>query len=85
MMPQDPFPIKKAGLILFLVCIGMLTVYVIFIAVISIRIGLTNITQDGFIIPIICGLILCAASILAFILSSVFVINGIKEKDLINL
>ena len=85
MIQRDPFPIKNASLFLFLTFLGLLTAYVLFIAVISIRIGLNNLTQDGFIIPILCGLALCIASLLAFILSSIFVINRMKEKDLINL
>jgi hypothetical protein len=85
MIQRNPFPIRNAGLILFLVCLGLLTAYVIFIAVVSIRIGLNNISQDGFFIPILCGLILCATALLVFIVSIIFVINSIKEKDLINL
>ncbi len=85
MIQRDPFPVKNISLILFLICLGLLTAYIIFIAVISIRIGLSNSAQDGFIIPVLAGLILCIASLLSFVLSSIFIVNRMKEKDLINL
>ena len=85
MIYHQPFPIKNFSLWLLLICGVLITAYVIFIALISILVGLVHLHQVGFLMPIFAGIISMMAILWLFLMFSRFLLNQMKEKDIINL
>lgn len=83
MYRSNPLPVKKICLWFVVVILGLILSFVIFASIISIRIGLSNIDQDGFIIPILSGIFSIVLCIFLFIGFVRFIINMLKEKDII--
>ena len=84
-MDNDPFPLKRLGLWLFFVCLGLIAAYLVFIAVISILTGLGNLHEDGSWVPITSGILIILCCLCFFFLVLRSFINSSKEKDIINL
>ena len=70
---------------LLLVCFGLLTAYIVFIGLISIWVGLNHQFQDGFLIPIIVGVISIMASLWLFFRFSRYISQKIKDKELVHI
>jgi len=85
MIYHQPFPYKNFSLWLLLLCCGLITAYVIFIALISIWVGLVHLHQVGFLIPILAGVISIMTISLLFLSILKFLLNQMKEKDIIDL
>ena len=85
MIYHQPFPYKNFGLWLLLLCCGLITAYVIFIALISIWVGLVHLHQVGFFIPILAGVIFMLTISLLFLSILKFLLTQMKEKDIIDL
>ena len=85
MIYHEPFPLKKMGLRFLLACCCLLIVYIIFIAVVSIKVGINHLHQDGFWMPILAGTISIIVILWLFLLLLKFIINQIKDKDIINI
>jgi len=83
MYRSDPFPIKKIFLWSIVGILGLIIFFVIFVSIISIRIGLSNVNQDGFIIPVLSGIFSIAICLFLFICFIRFIINILREKDII--
>ncbi len=85
MIYHQPFPYKNLSLWLLLLCCGLITAYVILIALISIWVGLVHLHQVGFLIPILAGVISIMTISLLFLSILKFLLNQMKEKDIIDL
>jgi hypothetical protein len=80
---REPFSLKGICLWLIVVILTAGVSFVIFLAVLSINIGFKNSNQDGFIIPILAGLISIAVCLFLFICIMKFVFDIMKQKDII--
>jgi hypothetical protein len=85
MSREDPFPLKIISLWSLLIMVGIILSYFIFISLISINVGLSNIHQDGFWIPITAGIVVITGCLFFFLFSFKFLINRLREKDSISL
>ena len=85
MIGNDPFPLKHVSLWFLLIFCGLITTYIIFIALISVWIGLRHIHMDGFWMPILAGTFSLIAIFWLFLRFSRFILTRMKEKDLINI
>ena len=83
MYRSEPFPVKKIFLWLIVVMMGLAVSLGILISVVSIKIGLSNMNQEGFFIPVLAGVFLIALSLFLFIWVIKFIINLMREKDII--
>jgi len=83
MLFREPFPVKKTCLWTLVFILGLIVLFAIFIAVISINIGLSNMNQDGFFIPVLAGFFLIGICLFLYIYFIRFIINQLKEKDII--
>jgi hypothetical protein len=77
---RGPFPLKEAGLWFGVVILGGGISFVIFLAAISINIGLQNLHQDGFMVPVLAGVVSIAVCLLLFICIMKLVFSIRKEK-----
>lgn len=82
---QEPFPLKNLGLWSLLVFSALLTAYIVFVAIVSIWIGLDHSQQDGFWVPILAGTISMMLISWVFLRFSRFILNRMREKDTITL
>jgi uncharacterized membrane protein HdeD (DUF308 family) len=55
MTDRESFSPKKLSVLLAILGCGLITAYVIFIGVISIRVGVRHLEKDGFWMPILAG------------------------------
>jgi hypothetical protein len=62
-----------------------MTVYIIFIALISIKVGINHLPQDGFWMPILAGTISIIAMLWLFLFLIKFTLNQMKDKDILNI
>ena len=85
MIYHQQFSYKILCLWLLLLCCGLITAYVIFIALISIWVGLVHLHQVGFLIPILAGVISIMTISMLFLSILKFLLNQMKEKDIIDL
>ena len=85
MIYREPFPFKNFGLWFLTICIGLVSVYIIFIALISIYVGANHLQHDGFWMPISAGLISIMAVLWLFYSFIRFVLNQMKEKDIVEI
>jgi uncharacterized membrane protein HdeD (DUF308 family) len=85
MIYHAPFPLKNMGLRLLLACFGLITFYIIFLALISIKVGMNHLHQDGFWMPILAGTITIIANLWLFLLLIRFIINQMKDRDTLNI
>lgn len=85
MINRDPLPLQSMSLWSIIICCGLITAYILLIAVTSIVIGFSNLEQDGFWIPLSAGIIIIFASLYLFAAISRFFIGKLKERDSINL
>lgn len=84
MIYKELFPAKKISLFLLIIVMGLIIAYIVFIALISINVGLNHLQQDGFWVPITAGLLSIAASLWLFLRFSRFIISQMKEKNSIS-
>jgi len=85
MIYHAPSPLKNVGLRFLLVCCCFMTVYIIFIALISIKVGINHLHQDGFWMPILAGSIAIIAFLWLFLCLLKFILNQMKDKDIIDI
>ena len=83
MIHREPFPLKNLCLWSLLVCGGLFTAYVIFLALVSIWTGLSCLQEDGFWMPILTGIIGAIVMLWAFLRFTRFIRDRTKEKDVI--
>lgn len=83
MLFREPFPVKKICLWVMVFVLGLFVSFVIFVSIISIQIGLSHMSQDGSIIPILAGIISIGIVLFLFICFIRFIVNLLKEKDII--
>jgi len=83
MFRKDPFPVKKIFLWFTVFLLGMFVSFVIFVSVASIKFGLSHPTQEGFFIPVLAGILSIVLCISLFIGYLRFIINMVREKDII--
>ena len=84
MIERESLPLRRIGLKFMLFSLGLILCYIIFISLISIITGLKNIAQDGFWVPVLTGLIFIIACLWSFSFICRYIINKMKEKDIIN-
>lgn len=80
---RGPFPLKGICLWLIVVILTAGMSFVIFLALISINIGFKNLNQEGFIVPILAGIISIAVCLFLFIYIMKFIFSIMKQKDII--
>jgi cytochrome c biogenesis protein CcdA len=80
---DELLPLKNIGLRIFLICLGLVISYIIFIALISINIGFQHLNQDGFWVPILAGVFFIAVCLWVFLIFLRFIVKQMKEKDII--
>lgn len=85
MIYHAPFPLKNFGLRFLFACCCLMTVYIIFIALISIKVGINHLHHDGFWMPILAGTISIIAMLCLFLFLIKFILNQMKDKDIINI
>ena len=84
MIHDEPFPFKRYSLWFLLIFSGLIAAFLLFMAIISIWVGLTHLNQDGFWMPLLVGLFCMAATLWLFFIFSKFLLGKMKEKDIIN-
>lgn len=82
MIRRKSFPVKKAFLCLMAAVFGAGVSFIVLLAGVSIRVGLTNMNQDGFFIPVLAGIFSIAVFLFLFIWVMKIVFNMTREKDL---
>ncbi len=83
MIDHEPFPLKTLSLWFLLICCGLITAYIIFMGATSVWVGLNHLEEDGFWMPILIGIIFPMAILWLFLSFTKFVLNRLKEKDII--
>ena len=83
MFRREPFPVKKIFLWFTVFLMALIVAFIIFVSVISIKFGLSHPTQEGFFIPILAGVLSIALCIFLFVCYLRFIINLVREKDII--
>jgi hypothetical protein len=83
MYRREPFPVKKICLWFMVFILGLGVLFVIFVSILSIKIGLNHLSQDGFIIPVLAGIFSIVVCLFLFICFIRFIISLLKEKDII--
>ena len=78
------FPLRNTILKSFIVLLGLIIAYIIFIALISINVGFSHLQQDGFWVPILAGIISIGACLWLFISFTRSVISRMKDRDIID-
>lgn len=63
---------------------GVISAFSIFIGAVSIDVGIKNRHEEGYIIPILCGLILVLFALVLCYCSVLLLFKNSKEKDIIN-
>lgn len=76
--------IKKQSARLLLFLPGIISVFCIFLGAVSIDVGFENRHEEGYIIPVLCGLVLIIFALGLFYFSARFLHEKTKEKDIIN-
>jgi len=76
--------IKKQGVKLILFLPGLLSVFIIFIGVVSINVGIDNAHEEGYMVPILSGLALIIFALALFYYFARFLVSKTKEKGIIN-
>jgi hypothetical protein len=79
---RRPFPLKKTVLWFFVATFGGGVSFIILLSLISIRVGFGNTHQDGYIIPVLAGILSIAACLFLFIWVLKIALNIMREKDL---
>jgi uncharacterized membrane protein HdeD (DUF308 family) len=85
MISREPLPLKNLGLWSLFLLSALLTAYIIFATIVSIWVGLSNVQQDGFWMPILAGILSMILAWWLFLRFSRFILNSMKEKDTINI
>lgn len=85
MIHHQPFPFKNLGLWSLLILCGLLSAYLLFIAIVCIWVGFHHLLQNGFWMPILAGCLIMIGILWLFLRLSRFILNGMKEKEIINL
>jgi hypothetical protein len=80
---RGPVPLKGICLWFIVVILSAGVSFVIFLALLSIKIGFKNSDQDGFIIPILAGIISIAVCLFLFICIMKFIFSTMKQKDIL--
>ena len=81
MIQREPFPLRKIGLWSILALCGLVTAYLIVIAVVCIWIGLNHFPRDGFWVPILAGTIPTIFILWLFMRVSRGILNRMRERD----
>ena len=76
---------KKVGLWSLLITCGLLSVFILFISIISIWIGFGAMPRNGFWVPILAGTALMAFILFSFAGLIRFIRKKTKERDLLDL
>jgi hypothetical protein len=82
MMSRKPFPVKNAFINFMAIVFVAGISFIILLAGISIRIGIRNMNQDGFFIPVLAGIFSIAVCLLLFIWVLKLVLSTMRKKDL---
>ena len=85
MISREPLPLKNISLWFVLICGGLIAAYIVFVAIISIYVGVNHMQQDGFWMPILAGMISIIVILWIFLGFSKSIINRMKEEDIINI
>lgn len=81
---NDSLPIKKIVSALLVFCGSLITIFVLFIAVVSIYVGLHQVDRHGFWTPILFGLTVMILILWLFIYVISFIRHQMKDKDIIH-
>ena len=85
MIEHKPLPLKTWGLRLFFMACTLGAAYVTFMAVLSIRIGVTHWDQYGSWLPVLVGLICIAVVLWIFLGLSKFIFARMKPSDTVRI
>lgn len=83
MTGNEPVPLKNISLCLLLIGTGGLLAAVFLIALVSIRVGLTQVQQDGFWVPVLAGTVSIIGCLWIFLFIVRTVLDKMKEKETI--
>ena len=84
MIHDEPFPFKRFSLWILLVFSGLIAAFLVFLALISVWMGLTHLQQDGFWMPLMVGILCVVITLWLFLIFSKFILGRMKEKDIID-
>ena len=76
--------IKKQVAKTILLLPGIISAFCIFIGAVSIDVGIENMHEDGYIVPVLFGLVLIVFALALFYFSVRSLLEKTKEKDIIN-
>ncbi len=76
-------PLKDIILWCLIIACGMITVYLCFISLVSIWIGIAHSNQPGWWIPVLTGTCFFIAVFFAFLRTALYISSHIKKKDII--
>jgi hypothetical protein len=85
MKPRQPIPLKRIGLHCVLISCCLLAVYLSFISLISVWVGLGYTSQSGFWVPILAGGISLILVLWALLRIVRHLLIQMKEHDVVNI
>lgn len=85
MISDESLPLKKLSLFFLLICCGLVTAYIIFIGMISIRLGLRYLHFNGFWVPILAGTISITIILWTSFRISTFILRKLKKNNFIKI
>jgi len=85
MIYRESLPLKNISLWCLLVCCVLVAAYIVFVAIISIYVGMNHIHQDGFWMPIFAGVSSIIVILWLFMGFLKFILNRMKEEDIFNI
>lgn len=85
MIRDEPLPLKKMSLrALFFSC-ALLTAYVLFIALVSVWVGISHLDQDGSWMPILVGTLVVITVLVLFLRLIRFILDQARPKEAFHL
>ena len=85
MIDNEFFPLKHLSFWVLIISCGLIYAYFVLVALISVWVGISNSHKDGFCMPILAGTISIAIISWLFLRFTKFILNLLKEKDIINI
>ena len=81
MIRHEPLPVKHISLMILFVCSSLITAYVLFVALVSVWVGVQHLHQVGFWMPILAGILTIIVILGLFLRLFRFILDQSKEKD----
>jgi hypothetical protein len=85
MISRDPVSIKRISLWCLIIASGLMTAYLAFVSIVSVWVGVDNMHQTGFWVPVLIGISFLLIVMNIFLRITRHLLKHIKEEDVINI